>query len=234
MANWLDRPIIEGDRTTLRPFVADDATVIAALLADPELLRLTASVTSTAEAEKFPSEPDEQMITWYATRATQDDRMDLAVLDNVSGQVVGEVVFNEFDPAANSCNFRTLIGESGRNRGIGTEATRLFLAYGFEQLGLHRISLDVFAFNPRAQRVYEKVGFRVEGVRRDALRFDDEYVEEIMMAILAPDPAWVSLEHHTSRRTRSVSISRQCIVFVNDYISLQAAYSSPWPKAKYP
>ncbi|MDQ6658378.1 MAG: GNAT family N-acetyltransferase, partial [Actinomycetota bacterium] len=61
------------------------------------------------------------------------------------------------------------------------------LRYGFEQLGVHRISLDVFAFNPRGKRVYDKVGFLVEGVRRDAFRFDGEYTDEIMMAILAPE-----------------------------------------------
>lgn len=194
MSKWLDKPVLEGERTTLRPFVAEDATTIAALLADPELLRLTASVTSSAEAEKFPSEPDEGMINWYGSRADQDERLDLAVVDNSSGEVVGEVVFNEVDLTANSCNFRTLIGKAGRNRGIGTEATRMFLAYGFEHLGLHRISLDVFAFNPRAQRVYEKAGFRVEGIRRDALRFDDEYVDEIMMAILAPE--WTEHRGH--------------------------------------
>lgn len=187
MAAWLDKPVLKGELTTLRPFVADDARAMAHLLADPELLRLTASVTSTAEAENFPSEPGDEVIAWYASRAEQDERMDLAIVDNSTGDVVGEVVFNEVDPIANSCNFRTLIGTAGRNRGLGTDAARLFLGYGFEQLGLHRISLGVFAFNPRAQRVYEKAGFRVEGVFRDALRFDGEYIDEIRMAILAPE-----------------------------------------------
>jgi ribosomal protein S18 acetylase RimI-like enzyme len=48
----------------------------------------------------------------------------------------------------------------------------LIVGYGIEELGLHRIELEVFAFNPRAQRAYEKAGFVVEGVRRDALRWD--------------------------------------------------------------
>jgi hypothetical protein len=41
-------------------------------------------------------------------------------------------------------------------------------------LGLHRISLDVFAFNPRVRRAYEKAGFVAEGVLRDALRWDGD------------------------------------------------------------
>ncbi|GHE85800.1 hypothetical protein GCM10014715_47620 [Streptomyces spiralis] len=58
---------------------------------------------------------------------------------------------------------------------------------GFEQLGLHRISLEVYAFNPRARRVYEKVGFLAEGVLRDALLWEGERVDAAVMSILAPE-----------------------------------------------
>lgn len=73
----------------------------------------------------------------------------------------------------------------------GTEATRLIVGYGFEQLGLYRISLTVFAFNPRARRVYEKAGFVEEGRMRQALKWDGERYDDIMMAILAPE--WSAL-----------------------------------------
>lgn len=86
-----------------------------------------------------------------------------------------------------SCNFRIALAQAGRDRGLGTEALRLIVGHGFEQLGLHRISLKVFAFNPRARRVYEKAGFVVEGVLRDALRYDRAWVDEIVMSLLAPE-----------------------------------------------
>jgi len=185
---------VRGELVTLRPFGRQDAVTMAKVLADPELLKLTASVTSSEQAASFPHEPDQKMTDWYGSRSDQHDRLDLAIIDNRSGELVGEVVLNEWDAAAGSCNFRILIGAAGRGRGLGTEASRLILGYGFEQLGLHRISLDVFAFNPRGKRVYQKVGFLVEGVRRDAFRFDGEYTDEIMMAILAPE--W---ERHRGR-----------------------------------
>jgi len=43
----------------------------------------------------------------------------------------------------------------------------------------------VYAFNPRAQRAYEKAGFVVEGRRREALRWDGEWVDAIVMSVLA-------------------------------------------------
>jgi RimJ/RimL family protein N-acetyltransferase len=96
-------------------------------------------------------------------------------------------VLNQWDAGNRSCNFRTLIGPAGRNRGLGTEAVRLIVGYGFEQLGLHRISLQVYAFNPRARRAYEKAGFVAEGVLREELRYGDEWIDATMMSILAPE-----------------------------------------------
>jgi RimJ/RimL family protein N-acetyltransferase len=96
-------------------------------------------------------------------------------------------VLNQWDPGSQSCNFRILIGPAGQNRGLGTEATRLIVGYGFEHLGLHRISLEVYAFNPRARRAYERVGFRPEGVLRESLRYGDQWIDATVMSILAPE-----------------------------------------------
>lgn len=52
-------------------------------------------------------------------------------------------------------------------------------------MGMHRITLEVYNFNPRARRVHEKVGFVYEGTGREALRFDDEWIDVHFMAILA-------------------------------------------------
>jgi RimJ/RimL family protein N-acetyltransferase len=184
---WLPKPVLHGELVTLRPLVRDDAVAIAALLADPELLKLTGSVPSTEEALAFPSTPDQQTIDWYASRSEQDDRLDLGVVDNATGQLVGETVLNQWDPEAGSANFRILVGAAGRNRGLGTEATRLTVGYGFEQLGLSRITLGVFAFNPRAVRAYSKAGFVQERVNPGEFAFDGVPVDEIVMAINAQE-----------------------------------------------
>jgi RimJ/RimL family protein N-acetyltransferase len=104
---------------------------------------------------------------------------------------VGEVVLHEWDPDARSCTFRTLIGPRGRDRGLDTEATRLIVGHGFERLGLHRLQLELYGDNARARRVYEKVGFVVEGVRREAALRDGVWVDEVLMALL--DHEWAAL-----------------------------------------
>ncbi|WP_416562141.1 GNAT family N-acetyltransferase [Nocardia testacea] len=186
LTDFTVKPVLTGRKVLLRPFVDADLDAIRTALRDPEVRRLTGSVHDAAE-EFAPENPAEiaRLREWYASRAAQRDRLDLAVADTADGRCVGEVVLNQWDPANRSCNFRILLGPAGRGRGLGTEATRLIIGYGFERLGLHRISLEVYAFNPRAHHVYEKVGFHTEGVLRQSLRYRDEWIDATVMSILA-------------------------------------------------
>lgn len=54
----------------------------------------------------------------------------------------------------------------------------------FRELHAHRLWLDVFETNTRAQRVYESLGFRREGVLREAILRDGEYHTQLLMSIL--------------------------------------------------
>lgn len=179
------KPTLRGSNVELRPFSEDDVPAMVEVLGDPEVRRLTGSVhdESAALAPLRPSEYDE-LRRWYSTRATQPDRIDLAIIELATGKCVGEAVLNQYDPGNRSCNFRILVGPAGQNRGLGTEATRMLVGYGFEELLLHRISLEVYDFNPRARRAYEKVGFRAEGVLRESLRFGDHWIDATLMSIL--------------------------------------------------
>jgi RimJ/RimL family protein N-acetyltransferase len=182
------KPTLTGERVILRPYEEADLAGLQAAMADLDVLRLTGSIH--AEAEAFaPLTPEEQQarLDWFNSRNQTDGRLDLAVVDQATGDCVGEAVLNEWDPGNQSVNFRILIGPAGQNRGLGTEATRLIVGYGFEQLGLHRISLEVYAFNPRARRAYEKAGFRVEGVLRESHRYEDQWIDAIVMSILASE-----------------------------------------------
>jgi RimJ/RimL family protein N-acetyltransferase len=186
------KPTLTGELVTLRPFTQDDEPELFAALRDPEVLRLTGSVHAEQPPPAADEPPDERFRMWYRSRNAQTDRLDLAVVDNAAGRCVGEVVLNDWDPGNNSISFRTLIGPGGRDRGLGSEAMRLIVGYGFEQLGLHRIALEVYAFNPRARRVYEKAGFVPEGVLREALRYEDEWIDATVMSVL--DHEWA--RHH--------------------------------------
>lgn len=181
------KPTLTGSLVTLEPVTAEHVDEIYPLLADPDVSRLTGSVHSSdaAEHESLPWTREEIEQT-YARWSTADDRIVWVIVDNGSGRIVGEVVLNDLDVGNLSCGFRIWMA-GGRDRGLGTEATAMVVRYAFEQQGLHRISLEVYDFNPRARHVYEKVGFRLEGTMRDALRFDGGWVDAHLMAMLSTD-----------------------------------------------
>ena len=178
MASFSEKPTIEGEHVRLRPLVSGDVDDMWADLADEDALRLTGTHDSFTR---------EQIDAWCASRADQSDRLDLAVVERSSGAWAGEVVLCDWDADNASCSFRIALRASAQNRGLGSEATRLIVDYAFAELGVHRIELEVFAFNPRAIAVYERAGFVHEGVRRDALQWDGEWVDALVMAMVATD-----------------------------------------------
>jgi RimJ/RimL family protein N-acetyltransferase len=61
------------------------------------------------------------------------------------------------------------------------------LAHAFETVGLHRVALEVYVFNPRARRVYEKTGFLHEGTKRQSLLRAGAWIDADVMSILGPE-----------------------------------------------
>ncbi len=172
----LPKPPLSGTIINLRPIVKEDAPGMFAALDDEESMRLTGTTGSFTfeQVEKF-----------CARLYDADDRVDYAITLKDDPTYIGEVVLNQIDMDARNASFRIALGGAQYfNKGYGSEATYLILKHGFETLGLHRIELEVYDFNPRAQYVYEKVGFVKEGVRRDVLLWDGKYQSAIVMSML--------------------------------------------------
>jgi len=185
VANFLRKPTLTGELVELRPASKADAPRLHALMFDPEVSRLTGSVHSDDEASD-PGWTIGQLEEVYERWSAADDRIVWAIVERATGEIVGEAVLNDLDKANRSCGFRIWIsGASGR--GLGTEATRLAVGHGFDDQHLNRIELEVYAFNPRARHVYEKVGFTHEGTRREALLFNGEGVDALVMSMLRSD-----------------------------------------------
>ncbi|WP_258206773.1 GNAT family N-acetyltransferase [Paenibacillus radicibacter] len=171
------KTILEGQGIVLRYAMESDIDEYLVMLNDPESTRLTGS------QQEFSRERIEAWLRKISIPS--DERADFMIVSTETGELIGEVVLNEMDTINRSANIRIGIqGTAHRGKGYGTEAMRLMIGYGFEKLGLHRIHLGVFVFNPRAIHVYEKLGFKREGVERDVLYLDGEYQDMIKMSIL--------------------------------------------------
>ncbi|MFW5696364.1 MAG: GNAT family N-acetyltransferase, partial [Phototrophicaceae bacterium] len=168
-----------GDRIHLRPPRLEDAQAIHAGTLDPESRRLTGThATFTLE----------QTQAYVERSLASDDRAPFIIAAATDGRAIGEVVLLNIDTDNRSASLRVaLFSSADFNQGYGAEAMRLALRHAFEALRLHRVELDVFDFNPRAIRVYEKVGFVQEGLLRDTLHWEGTYHNTIIMGILEDD-----------------------------------------------
>lgn len=142
---------------------------------DPEVARLTGCK---------PRFTHDEVVNFFHKCVDAEDRYDFLIVSQ-DGRIVGESVINEIDEELRCANYRVAIFQpTQRGRGVGKWAVRMAQRFAFETLGLHRLELDVFSFNPRAQRVYEETGFRHEGRLRDAVLDGDQYADDVLMAIL--------------------------------------------------
>jgi aminoglycoside 6'-N-acetyltransferase len=110
----------------------------------------------------------------------------LVLLD---GLLAGMLQFHEeMDPDYRYASIDIALGEAYQDRGLGTRALRLLIGYLIDARGHHRITIDPATDNPRAIRVYEKVGFRPVGVMRRYERgIDGQWHDALLMDLLAEE-----------------------------------------------
>lgn len=134
----------------------------------------------------------EEVTAFFLKSLAEDDRYFFLIVAP-DGRIIGESVINEIDWDLRCANFRIgLYHMAERGRGIGTWAVEVTRDFAFEKLKLHRLALDVYSFNPRAERAYLKAGFRREGVLRDAVMDGGQYADDILMAMLEDE--WRALK----------------------------------------
>lgn len=170
--------VIQGEKVTLRLMKNSDI---------PEYYR-SGFQAPDEEVQFFTgtmNSPTEDEIRAYVEKITEDDtRYDFLII-NSKGEIIGESVINEIDEKLRCAHFRIALFKSENcGRGMGSEAIRMTLQFGFEKLNLHRIELEVFSFNQRAYQAYLRTGFREEGRKRDAVLIKGQYHDVIIMGIL--------------------------------------------------
>ena len=103
-------------------------------------------------------------------------------------QLIGSIILKEIDWVSRSAVLGIFIGDADfREHGYGAEAVNLILEYGFRQLNLNSVQLEVLADNERAHRCYLKCGFKDAGRLREHVFVAGKYHDIIEMDILASE-----------------------------------------------
>ncbi|ASN06484.1 GNAT family N-acetyltransferase [Virgibacillus necropolis] len=122
---------------------------------------------------------------WFDRNAIDTSRIDLIICLQENNQPIGDIAMLDIDHQNQNSVVRiSIFDKEFWGNGYGTEAMSLVVEFGFDSLNLHRVGLDVFAYNERAIKAYEKLGFKREGIVRDELFYDGEFHDSILMGVL--------------------------------------------------
>ncbi|MCP9487711.1 MAG: GNAT family N-acetyltransferase [Gaiellaceae bacterium MAG52_C11] len=145
---------------------------------------------------------DEDVRPWLATVGRYDQESVLADLERFDADpAAGGLILIEVDGESAGVSAwerrseRSRIAHLGglaihpdfRGRKISDEAARLLQRLLIVELGFHRLELEIYGFNERAQRHAERAGFVREGVKRKAYRRGDGWVDGVCYALIAED-----------------------------------------------
>jgi RimJ/RimL family protein N-acetyltransferase len=170
---------IEGNTVYLRAIELSDATErYLSWINDEEVTRGLASGVYPSTLEDLKN---------YLTSIVSSKNADMfAICDKTNDLHIGNIKVDNFDWVNRTCELGVLLGDrSYWGKGIGTEVMRLTLHYAFEQLNIRKVVLAVYANNPVAVKLYEKIGFQKEGCQRQQIHYKGDYIDKYYMGIFS-------------------------------------------------
>lgn len=179
------RPIIRGERVFLRAPERSDIPTFVRWFNDADVLRhlaMRAPMSEASEERWFDEMLSKEGISTY--------HFVICLIDG--GRAIGTVGLESIDRANGTAEFGIAIGERDEwGKGHGTDATRAICDFGFGELRLERIGLQVYAENERGRRTYEKAGFTLEATLRRAHFARGEHHDVHVMGLLRDE--WLAL-----------------------------------------
>jgi [ribosomal protein S5]-alanine N-acetyltransferase len=166
------------ERLELRPVRRRDARELERLFHDPRVNRY------------LPRGPRRESGTALVARALEGVRLGTAVRFSIrrrpDGDFVGQMTLFRIDPEDRRAELGYAIRRRHWGQGYAREAAARVVRWGFEELRLHRVDAMVVDGNGASVRVLEHLGFRPEGVRREAARTAGRYLDLLEFGMLAP------------------------------------------------
>jgi len=184
--------IWQGTRVRLRAIEPTDWDVYFAWNQDDEQTRSVSSVPFPQSAEAV-----RQWAQQEATRKPDGDAFRF-VIENETGEVVGDLTTHHCDPRAGAFSYGIVIRRAHRRCGYATEAIALVLRYYFRELRYQKATATVFSFNEVSARLHEKLGFQLEGRIRRTQFTDGALHDELIYGITAEEFAAGDEGHRVS------------------------------------
>ena len=122
-------------------------------------------------------------VDWDQGRAAR-----FAMRDRQSGELIGVVGLDSCVHLHRSCELGYWLRREWTGRGLMTEAADACVRFAFERMGMHRIRCAAATDNVPSLRVIARLGFRFEGIARQAEWVGSRWLDHALFARLATDP----------------------------------------------
>ena len=164
---------------------------VAIRRATPEDVAFLADLATHDDVEPFlasvRAKEREELLAEVQRSQEEPDALGVFVIE-VDGARAGTMRFERANMRSRIANLGGLaLHPDFRGRRAADEAARLFQRYLLDDLGFHRLQLEVYGFNERALVHAERSGFVREGVRRKAYLRDGEWVDGVLFGLVAED-----------------------------------------------
>lgn len=171
-------PALTTNRLRLRQVREADAEALFAIKSDLEVTR---------PYGQEPHRTREDTLGWIRRLEADYDRCDTlfwALTLQGEDRLIGSCLFWNFDPAYACAEIGYELERAHWRQGLMAEAVSAVLAYGFGELGLHRIEANPLAGNLSSRDMLEKLGFTHEGTLRQRHFFRGQFEDQTYYGLL--------------------------------------------------
>ena len=123
----------------------------------------------------------------YAVGEPSDDAAVFSIVELAGDELAGDAIVWGIDLHNRMAHLGMGLRPAFRGRGLGTDVVRALCEYGFAVRGLHRLQIETLATNAPMLKAAERGGFTREGTLRQAAWVTGEFVDEVILGLLAAD-----------------------------------------------
>lgn len=168
----------EGNKVRLRAITENDLDEFLDLTSDIDSQRLGNQI-------EFPIHPETFRKHIENSRTMGNDRVYLGIQSE--NKLAGSITVFEANRRHGNFSYGLLVFKEMRRKGYASEAITLILRYYFRELGYHRATARVYAFNQPSIALHQHLGFTEEGRIRDAVLTDGTFHDELVFGMLASE-----------------------------------------------
>lgn len=172
--------IIFGEKVLLRAIETNDNKMLLSLINDPDTeMMLGGSSWPVSEVEQ---------LKWFEKLERSRDVLRCIVALKADGKAVGTIILSDIDQKNGTGHIHIKMSkDGGRGKGYATDSINTLVQYAFDELRLNCIYANILSYNDISVKLFEKCGFKRDGVLRARIYKKGEYIDLYSYSRLAKD-----------------------------------------------